>query len=370
MSLAAAVPADISDSSSDSGPAPAGDDLQRATLRLGGLYLAAVFLSASLLWGVAGTDPVDSAIGKLFLLAAAALVAIGLTRLLMALRSLPLPAKAVLCFVLSLFAGALYCLIDHAIYIVCVYPQATVWAWSDVAYNFIYGTSLYFGWSCLFLALSYSFELRDRERRLAEMREEALAAQMQALHYQLNPHFLFNTLNSMAGLIEEGAREEARDMVLSLSAYMRTTLSLDPFQDLPLNEEIALQSGYLAIERHRFSDRLNVTIDIDADVRNARVPGLILQPIVENAVKHGAGRKTGRVTIAIRAFAEAGKLCIVVENDMAGTGRVAASARLGIGLRNVSARLDRRFPGDSALAYGAADGGRFRVALTMPLRSA
>ena len=76
------------------------------------------------------------------------------------------------------------------------------------------------------------------------------------------------------------------------------------------------------------------------------------------------------MTIAIRAFAEAGRLCIVVENDMAGAGRVAASARLGIGLRNVGARLDRRFPGDSALAYGAAGGGRFRVALTMPLRSA
>ncbi|MCQ4629401.1 histidine kinase [Shinella sp. CPCC 100929] len=345
-------------------------DLQRATVRFGGLYLVAVFLSSSLLWGLAGTDPIESAIGKVFLLAAAALLAALLTALLIRLQALALPVKSALCFVLSLVGGVLYCLIDYVIYIVCVYPEPAIWDNQIAAYVMIHGTSLFFGWSCLFLALSYSFELRDRERRLAQMREEAMAAQMRALRYQLNPHFLFNTLNSMAGLIEEGERDDARDMVLSLSAYLRTTLALDPLQDLLLEEEIALQAGYLAIERRRFSDRMRVEIDVPEALREVLVPSLILQPLVENAVKHGAGRKTGSVAIVIRARAEAGRLRLDVENDMAGGDPLPGSESFGIGLKNVGERLSRRFPGVSGLDYGRTDDGRFRVTLTMPFRTA
>lgn len=344
--------------------------LQRATLRFGGLYLLAVFLSSSLLWGLAGTDPVDSAVGKVFLLAMAALLAALLTMLLVRLKALPLPAKAALCFTLSLVGGVLYCGIDHAIYAICVYPAAPMWDMTGIAYNVIYGTSLYFGWSCLFLALSYSFDLRDHERRLALMREEAMAAQMRALRYQLNPHFLFNTLNSMAGLIEEGERDDARDMVFSLSAYLRTTLALDPLQDLLLEEEVALQTGYLTIEQRRFSDRMGVEIDLPEELRKVLVPSLILQPLVENAVKHGACRKAGGVTIAIRARQEAGRLWLLVENDMALADQLPGAASFGIGLRNVGERLARRFPGASGYHYGRTGDGRFRVTLTMPIRTA
>jgi hypothetical protein len=344
--------------------------LQRATLRFGGLYLVAVFLSSSLLWGLAGTDPIESAIGKLFLLSGAALLAVVLTMVLIRLKALALPVKAVLCFVLSLVGGVLYCGIDYAIYTICVYPEAPVWDMTSIAYNVIYGTSLYFGWSCLFLALSYSFDLRDRERRLAQMREEAMAAQMRALRYQLNPHFLFNTLNSMAGLIEEGERDDARDMVFSLSAYLRTTLALDPLQDLLLEEEVALQAGYLTIEQRRFSDRMAVEIDLPEELRKVPVPSLILQPLVENAVKHGACRKTGGVTIAIRARQEAGRLWLFVENDMALADQQPGGASFGIGLRNVGERLSRRFPDASGFHYGRTSDGRFRVTLTMPIRTA
>jgi two-component system LytT family sensor kinase len=362
MSIAPSLPY----SHHDSGP---GSELRRATVRFGALYLVAAFLSASLLWGLAGTDPIDSAIGKVFLLSAVALLAALLTALLVRLQALPLPGKAALCFVLSLVGGVLYGLINHVIYSVCVYPEPAMWDNQVFGYVVVHGTSLFFGWSCLFLALSYSFELRDRERRLAQMREEAMAAQMRALRYQLNPHFLFNTLNAMAGLIEEGERDDARDMVLSLSAYLRTTLALDPLQDLLLEEEIALQAGYLAIERRRFSDRMRVEIDLPEDVRQALVPSLILQPLVENAVKHGAGRKTGSVTVSIRARSEAGRLWIVVENDMAGADLPPGVESFGIGLRNVGERLSRRFPGTSGLDYGPTDEGRFRVTLTMPVRT-
>ena len=345
-------------------------DLQRATLRFGGLYLVAVFLSASVLWGIAGVDPIESALGKMVMLTATAVLAGLQTLLLIRLKTLSLLAKAVLCFVLSIVLGVATSFIDFAIYVLCSYPETVAWDSIGFAYTIIYSTSIYFGWSCLFLALAYSFELRDRERRLAQVREEAMAAQMRALRYQLNPHFLFNTLNSMAGLIEEGERDDARDMVLSLSAYLRTTLALDPFQDLFLEEEMALQAGYLAIERRRFSDRMRVEIDLPVDLRRLLVPSLILQPLVENAVKHGAGRKTGGVTVAIRAEADAERLRLTVENDMADADPSPGPASLGIGLKNVGERLSRRFPGASAMEHGRTDDGRFRVTLTMPIRIA
>ncbi|MGO4836329.1 sensor histidine kinase, partial [Rhizobiaceae sp. 2RAB30] len=209
-----------------------------------------------------------------------------------------------------------FCLIDFAIYTVCMYPTPVSFDWKDFGYNLIYGMSLFFGWSCLFLALLYSFEVRDGERRLAAAREEALSAQMQALRYQVNPHFLFNTLNSMAGLIEEGSSGSAREMVLRLSAFLRTTLALDPMQDVRLEDEIALQSGYLDIERNRFSDRMIVKIDIAPELHNALVPSLILQPLVENAVKQGVGRTPGQVEISISTTSDDEYLSLVVENDM------------------------------------------------------
>lgn len=343
-----------------------------ATLKLGAAYWLAVFLSSSVLWGLAGTDPLDSAIGKTVLLSFSALLAAGITAALFRLRALPLPWKALLCFGLSLFAAPIFCLIDFTIYTVCMHPTPVSFDWKDFGYNLIYGMSLFFGWSCLFLALLYSFEVRDSERRLAAAREEALSAQMQALRYQVNPHFLFNTLNSMAGLIEEGSSGSAREMVLRLSSFLRTTLTLNPMQDVRLQDEIALQSGYLDIERNRFSDRMMVTIDIAPELRNALVPTLILQPLVENAVKHGVGRTPGQVEISIRATSDDKYLRLIVENDMLPDHMAGGpdTVGMGIGLRNVAERIAARFPGNGGCVGHRIASGRFRATVTVPLEFA
>lgn len=128
---------------------------------------------------------------------------------------------------------------------------------------------MYLGWCCATQMLLFYFDVQDREHRLAVAREEALAAQMQALRYQVNPHFPFNTLNSIAGLIEEGAPTQVERMVLSLSTFLRTTLALDPLHDVPLADEFALQEEYLGIEPERFSDRMAFQIDISEDARQA-----------------------------------------------------------------------------------------------------
>lgn len=226
-----------------------------------------------------------------------------------------------------------------------------------------------FGWSCLFVMLVFAFELNDRKLRLAAAREEALGAQMRALRYQINPHFLFNTLNSIGGLIEEGSATQAERMVLSLSTFLRTTLALDPFNDVTLADELALQEEYLGIERERFSDRMTFTIAVEDQAESALVPSLILQPLIENAIKHGVGAMRGKVSIDLRVCRLGDQLSIVIENDMP-EGEPISGRPVGtrVGLRNVEDRMRARFQSGCTLQSGPDGRGRFRVALTMPWR--
>jgi two-component system, LytTR family, sensor kinase len=355
-----------------------GASVRRATFHLGILYWVAVFVFSSILFGFVGTDPMESAVGKLVHYSICSLITFGIAALLFRLHARTearrykssLAIQAVLCFVLALLAAPIFCLIDFAIYMWCVWPHPAVFDWKDFGYNLIYGAALFFGWSCLFLTLLYSFEVRDRERRLAAIREEALAAQMRALRYQVNPHFLFNTLNSIAGLIEEGDAPRAERMVMSLSTFLRTTLSLDPMHDVPLADELALQEEYLEIERERFSDRMAFNIDMADDVRHALVPSLILQPLIENAIKHGVGATAGKVEIELRARREGGRLQVTVENDMPTDAPGTRPAGMGVGLRNVAERIRARFQSDGQFTFGPIAAGRFRASVDLPWRLA
>lgn len=356
-----------------------GTSVRRAALRLGLLYWTAVFVFSSILWGIVGTDPFESALGKLEHYSICSLITAGIAALLFRLHQKiqaryprhSLAFLAVVSFVLSLLAAPLWGLIGFGVYALCVWPHPAVFDWKDFGYDLIYGAALFFGWSCLFVTLLYNFEIRDRERRLAAAREEALTAQMRALRYQVNPHFLFNTLNSIAGLIEEGATARAEQMVLSLSTFLRATLSLDPMHDVPLADELALQEGYLAIERERFSDRMAFHIDLPDDARGVLVPSLILQPLIENAIKHGVNATTGKVEIALMARRQENRLRVTVENDMP-RGDVGESPApgMGIGLRNVAERLRARFQDDSEFSSGAIAPERYRVSIDLPWRLA
>ena len=347
--------------------------LGRAALTMGLIYWAGVFAFSSILWGIVGTNPLASAIGKLIHYTLCAPLTLGMAAALFWLHGrlrrrgeVPLGGLVVLCFVMSLVAAPLWALVGFGVYAFWVYPLPAIWDWMDFGYDMVYGGGLFFGWSCLFITLLYSFDLRERERHLAALREEALAAQMRALRYQVNPHFLFNTLNSVTGLIEEGANDRAGRMVMSLSNFLRTTLALDPMADVPLSQEVALQGDYLAIERERFSDRMALRIDLPQDLRDARVPSLILQPLVENAVKHGVGQATGQVEIALTARRAGDRLLLVVENDMPRAPATPPQGT-GVGLRNVADRLLVRYQGAGALNAGAMTPLRYRAALDLPL---
>ena len=228
-----------------------------------------------------------------------------------------------------------------------------------------------FGWSWFFVGiagslvgLSYSLEVRDRERRLVAMELVARDTRLAALRYQLNPHFLFNTLNSIAALIHGGDQRDAEEMVEALADFLRVTLEIDPVADITLSEEVDLQSLYLAIEQIRFPERLRTRVELSPGTERALVPALLLQPLIENAIIHGVARTTKPVEVVIKARIDGDHLNLSVENDSFGTQR--PSVRSGVGLANVRGRLESRYNSRHVIVAGR-DGARFRVDIQLPL---
>jgi hypothetical protein len=228
----------------------------------------------------------------------------------------------------------------------------------------------FLAWTGTHLALTYHWDSQDYQRRAALLAEQTLEAQMAALRYQLNPHFLFNTLNSISSLVGDHRNAEAEAMLLNLATFVRSTLTAGPTGTIALSEEIELQRLYLAIEQVRFGERLKVEIDLPDRLAGARVPALILQPLIENAIRHGVGRSEQSLTIRIAAAAERGGMIeILVEND--GTGKASPpGGKSGVGLANVRARLDAHFGARASLEAGPIPDGGFRATLRLPRRIA
>ena len=244
---------------------------------------------------------------------------------------------------------------EHGSAIVSIADLATQW------YFFIAA------WGILYVALSYAAKVGQAERRAAVFRSQAQAAQLRALRYQINPHFLFNTLNSLSALVLRQRNREAESMITNLATFFRTSLTSDPAADIALADEIDMQRLYLDIERIRFPDRLSVVIDVPKTLENTPVPGMILQPLIENAIKHGVARSSRPVTLAIRAQADGNALHLTVEDDAENC--EPSKPGEGVGLSNVRDRLVARFDGSADVRYGQRDGGGFRVDLTIPFRA-
>ncbi|HEX6375750.1 MAG TPA: histidine kinase [Allosphingosinicella sp.] len=222
-------------------------------------------------------------------------------------------------------------------------------------------------WASFYIAISSAARLRAAERRAAGAERDAQAAQLRALRYQVNPHFLFNTLNSLSSLVMARREEEAEAMIVNLSTFFRSSLTLDPSEDISLAQEIEFQQLYLDIEKLRFPRRLDVNIDVPAALGGARVPPLILQPLVENAIKHGVARTAEPVRLTIAAREEDGQLVLTVENDRGPAEPAKGEPGTGVGLINVCERLAARFGGEASCEHGPLPGGGWRVTLIMPV---
>lgn len=241
-------------------------------------------------------------------------------------------------------------------------------SWQDVkytaAYEKIFRYLLVFAVNIALFQLAASRRRSQRsDRQLNDARSAAQQAQLQALRYQLNPHFLFNTLNSISSLIVTHRNEAAEEMTSKLSNFLRSSLSYDAGGLVPLEEELVLIEEYLAIEAVRFGERLQTEIECDCQAASVLVPSFLFQPLVENAIKHGVARSRKPVTVGIRAQRSDSLTTIVIENDKPEV-ESGTSIGAGVGLENIRQRL--------AAVYGQAAGlsietlnGRFRATIAI-----
>jgi two-component system sensor histidine kinase AlgZ len=206
---------------------------------------------------------------------------------------------------------------------------------------------------------------RDAERRTEEARTLAREAELQSLRLQLNPHFLFNSLHSISALTTvDGAR--AREMCIRLADFLRSSLGMGNRDSIPLREELALARSYLEVEQVRFGERLRVEEEIEPSCEDCAVPPLLLQPLVENAVKHGIAGLVEGGSIRLAASRSGGNVCITLENGF--DPEISASGSLGLGLAHVRRRLEVRFGAD-AIFDARAQGDIYRVTLRFPCES-
>ena len=228
---------------------------------------------------------------------------------------------------------------------------------------------LLLAWAATYFALLAGVQASRAQWREEQFRTAAKAAELRSLRYQVNPHFLFNTLNSLSALVMTGKAERAERMIQTISRFYRHSLATEPTADVALKDEFDLQKLYLDIEAVRFPTRLVTVFDLPADLEEARVPGMILQPLVENSVKYAVSPVSRRVTITLAACAELDQLVITVSDDGPGVPQ-GGSHGLGIGLANVRDRLEARFGPDIGFTSGPVSGGyrtEIRIPLSQPL---
>ena len=247
------------------------------------------------------------------------------------------------------------------------YPTLFI-LWRNNAFGIYYfhqGLTIY--WTTLVVAhaLHYYRGLREEEARASRLSAQLAQAQLQALRMQIHPHFLFNTLNSIAALLHKDV-ETADRMIARLGDFLRSTLSRSESQTITLGQELEFLKCYLDIERLRFQDRLTVNLEIDPQTLEVLVPNLILQPIVENAVQHGIARQTDAGLIMIRASKLQDRLLIEVEDNGPGL-NANQNGSSGIGLKNTKSRLQQFYGDDFSFQLGSANGRGVLVSMNIPV---
>lgn len=221
------------------------------------------------------------------------------------------------------------------------------------------------------VAVSFAFDyygkFRERELRAAELEKSLAQARLQALHMQLNPHFLFNSLHSISALMHQDV-EAADRMIVRLGDLLRAALDNSDAQEVMLRDELKFLQSYLEIEQIRFGSRLTLQLDVPADTLDARVPNLILQPLVENAIRHGIEPHAKPGCIELRAQRVNGELTLVVSDNGAGVSDTDALNE-GVGLSNTRARLRTLYGDAHRFELGNRPEGGLRVRLTIPFRT-
>jgi two-component system LytT family sensor kinase len=245
--------------------------------------------------------------------------------------------------------------------------------WADSVYEAFFRTidfhvPIYWALLGLQHAVDYHREMRTREVDAARLETRLVEAHLHALHRQIHPHFLFNTLHAISALVHRDP-DRADAMIERLSDMLRVTLSTVGQQEVTVGQELEFLRAYLDIEQVHFGSRLRVTVDVDPQVLDALVPNLVLQPLAENALRHGLAPVAGGGALHIAARRDGNELALCVADDGRGL-RDPAPGGHGLGLSNTRARLLALHPGTASLTVETRQGGGVLVTVRLPFRAA
>jgi hypothetical protein len=242
--------------------------------------------------------------------------------------------------------------------------------WHAYLTMFMWSTFMLFMWCSLYFSIKQSQQSSKEKERLLRAESEVREARLLALRYQLNPHFLFNSLNAVSTLILDGNAPAATRMLAQIGDLLRTSLDSEVTSEVALGQELVFTEGYLAIEQTRLGDRLKFDLAIPMETRDALVPSMLLQPLVENAVRYGVAPLIEGGWIAIKSALHADRLRIVIENSgRRGEGEQKRNGN-GIGLGNTAERLKTLYGANFEFSLAWPEAGGCEVVLELPLHKA
>jgi two-component system LytT family sensor kinase len=240
--------------------------------------------------------------------------------------------------------------------------------WTDLLVNLLQMSVMLFLWCTLYFSIKLWQQSALERERLLRAESEARNAHLSALRYQLNPHFLFNSLNAVSTLVLRGDASRATRMLSQISGLLRTLLDGPIVAEVALGQELDFAREYLAIEQSRLGERLRVVFEIAPECLDAAVPSMLLQPLLENAVQHGVGRLREGGIIEIRASGESNRLLLVVRNSGPRHGADAALVQngRGVGLANTTERLKRHYGSGCEFVLQWPDAGGCEITIRLP----
>ncbi len=267
-------------------------------------------------------------------------------------------------------AASLYAFIDAWVFLIQNPTTETAFVTLFLGSLFL-GIMLLGAWSALYYAINFFLRVEEQNDQLLHLEAQATRAQLAMLRYQLNPHFLFNTLNSISTLVLLRQTEPANAMLSRLSSFLRHTLVNEVHSRVTLAQEVETLHLYLDIEKMRFEERLRSHFDIDPAVRDALLPSLLLQPLVENAIKYAVTPKEEGADISVSAHLDGKKLRIVVSDTGPGqTGPVTSkSGSTGVGLGNIQERLNQAYGEAAVFETRSSPGEGFSVYIALPFET-
>jgi two-component system, LytTR family, sensor kinase len=242
--------------------------------------------------------------------------------------------------------------------------------WADLAGNSVQFSVVLFLWCNLYFSIKQWQQSAQERERLLRAETEAREARLSALRYQLNPHFLFNSLNAVSTLVLDGNAPAATRMLAQIGELLRTSLENEVMPEATLSQEMAFTERYLAIEQTRLGERLRVALTIPPETLDAQVPSMLLQPLVENAVRHGVARLVEGGTVALESGLHAGRLRIVICNSGRRGAKRQSENGNGIGLSNTAERLKTLYGKDHHLSVEWPEAGGCEVTVELPFRTA